>query len=133
MGLAADRHLALLHHLEQRALHLRRRAVDLVGEKQVREDRAERRLELAVLLVVDPRADEVGGHEIGRELDPLEVAVDRPGDGLDREGLREPGHALDEEVAAREQAHDDPLEHVVLADDDPLHLIEEAAHLGLPV
>ena len=33
--LAGDRHLVLLHHLEQRALHLGRRAVDLVGEQQV--------------------------------------------------------------------------------------------------
>ena len=59
-GLAADRDLALLHHFEQRALHLGRRAVDLVGQQQVGEDRAERGVELAGLLVVDPRADQVG-------------------------------------------------------------------------
>ena len=63
-GLAADRHLALLHHLEQGALDLGRRAVDLVGEQQVREDRAERGAELAGLLVVDPRPDEVGRDEV---------------------------------------------------------------------
>jgi MoxR-like ATPase len=34
--------LLLLHHLEQRALHLGRRAVDLVGEQQVREHRPQR-------------------------------------------------------------------------------------------
>ena len=33
--LAADGHLALLHRLEQRALHLGRRAVDLVGQDDV--------------------------------------------------------------------------------------------------
>ena len=32
-----DRDLALLHHLEQRGLHLRGRAVDLVGEQEVAE------------------------------------------------------------------------------------------------
>ena len=37
---AADRDLILLHRLEQRRLRLRRRAVDLVGEDDVREDRA---------------------------------------------------------------------------------------------
>ena len=55
-----DRHLALLHHLEQRRLHLRRGAVDLVGEEEVAEDRPELRLELAAVGPVDARADEVG-------------------------------------------------------------------------
>ena len=42
----ADRHLVLLHHLEQRRLHLRGRAVDLVREEEVAEDRAEVGLEV---------------------------------------------------------------------------------------
>ncbi len=37
---AVDRDLILLHRLEQRGLRLRRRAVDLVGEDDVGEDRA---------------------------------------------------------------------------------------------
>jgi hypothetical protein len=74
VGLAGDRHLPLLHHLEQRALHLGRRAVDLVGEQQVGEHRAERGGEVAGLLVVDARADQVGRHQVGRELDALERA-----------------------------------------------------------
>ncbi len=56
VGLAADGDLALLHGLEQRALDLGRGTVDLVGQDQVGEDRTERHLELAELLVVDPRA-----------------------------------------------------------------------------
>src|SRR6185437_6947925 len=36
----ADRHLLLLHRFEQRRLHLGRRAVDLVGENDVGEDRS---------------------------------------------------------------------------------------------
>ena len=38
---AADRHVALGHHLEQRRLHLRRSPVDLVGQDDVGEHRAE--------------------------------------------------------------------------------------------
>ena len=38
---AGDRHLALGHHLEQRRLHLGGRTVDLVGEHEVGEHRAE--------------------------------------------------------------------------------------------
>ena len=40
VGVPVDRDLALLHRLEQRRLRLRRRAVDLVGEHDVREHRA---------------------------------------------------------------------------------------------
>ncbi len=43
--LLADGHAVLLHRLEQRALRLRRRAVDLVGEDDVREDRTLAELE----------------------------------------------------------------------------------------
>src|SRR6266566_2046874 len=130
MRLAADRHLALLHDLEQRALHLRRRAVDLVGQQEIGEHRAERRLELAVLLVVDPRADEVGGYEVRRELDPLELAADRLRDRLHRERLRETRNALDEKMATREKSDDDALEQVVLPDDDLLDLEEQTLHLA---
>ena len=47
VGDAVDRHLALLHRLEQRGLGLRRRAVDLVGEDDVGEHAAGPELELA--------------------------------------------------------------------------------------
>ena len=105
-GLAPDGHLVLLHHFEQRALHLGRGAVDLVGQQQVGEDRAERGVELAGLLVVDARADQIGGHQVGRELDALELAADRLGQRLDRHGLGQAGHAFDQDVPARQQRHD---------------------------
>ena len=54
--LALDRHLPLLHRLEQRGLRLRRSSVDLVGEQEVREDRPGPKLEVAELLAVDRRA-----------------------------------------------------------------------------
>jgi hypothetical protein len=120
--------LLLLHHLEQRALDLGRGPVDLVGEQQVREDGSERGRELTGLLVVDPRADEVGRHEIRGELDPLELATDRLGQCLDRHRLGEPRHALDEEMAAGEEGDRHPLEEMILADDDLLHLVEQALH-----
>ena len=90
----------------------------------------ERRPELAGLLVVDPRADEVGRDEVGRELDPLELAADRLGEGLDGHRLGQAGHAFDEDVAAGEQRDDQPLQQVVLADDDLLHLVQQALHRG---
>ena len=123
-GLAADRHLAFLHDLQQGALHLGRRPVDLVGEDEVGEDRAERHLEVAGLLVVDPGADEVGGDQVGRELDALEVHPDRLGERLDRHRLGQTGDALDEQVPTGQERDEHPLEELVLADDGPLHLVE---------
>ena len=72
--LAGDGDLLLLHRLEQRRLRLRRGAVDLVGQQQVGEDRSglEAELALAVLLDKDVRADDVGGHQVRRELDAVE-------------------------------------------------------------
>jgi hypothetical protein len=130
VGLAADRHLTLLHDLEERALHLCGRAVDLIGQEQVGEDRSERGLELAVLLVVDAGADKVRRDEVWRELDPLELAADRLRDGLDRERLRQAGNALNKEMTASKQRDDHALEQVVLADDDLLDLEEQALHLA---
>ena len=124
VGLPADGDLALLHRFEQGALHLGRGPVDLVGQDQVGEDRAERHLELAELLVVDPRADDVGRHEVGRELDALELDAERVGEGLHRQRLGQSGHALDEQMAARHERDDHPLEERVLADDHPLDVVE---------
>ena len=118
IGRVRDRHLPLLHHLEQRRLHLRRRTVDLVGEQEVAEDGAELGVERPLVGPVDPRADEVGGHEIGCELDAREAAAEHAGGGLDRQRLGEAGNALDQEVALREEADEHPLQHRVLPGDD---------------
>ncbi len=129
-----DRHLPLLHHLEQRRLHLRGSAVDLVGEQEVAEDRAELGVELALVGPVDARADEVGRHEVGRELHARERAAEHAGRRLDRQRLREPGDALDQQVPLREQADEHALEHRVLPGDDPAdleeRLLELVAHLS---
>ena len=57
MAFAGDGDLALLHHFQQRALHLGRGAVDFVGQHQIGEDRPQHGGEFAALLVVDARAE----------------------------------------------------------------------------
>ena len=113
----ADRHLALLHHLEQRRLHLRRCAVDLVREQEIREHGTEVSVERPRVRPVDSRTDEVRRHKVGRELDAVEGTAEDAGRGLDSQGLCEAGNALDQQVAAGEQAGQDPLQHLVLAGD----------------
>ena len=130
MALAADRDLALLHHLEQRGLDLGRGAVDLVGEEEVAEHRAELGVEVAGRGPVDPRADEVRGDEVGRELDAPEGRVERVGEGPDRERLGEAGDALEQQVAAREQGDEHALEHRVLADDHASDLEQDGLRRG---
>ena len=120
------RHLTLLHRLEQRGLRLRRGAVDLVGEEEVREDRAGAELEVAVALVPDRRAGHVCGEQVGRELDAAEAEPAGLGEGSRRQRLREPRDVLEQDVAVREHAEQDQLELLALADDGALDLVDEA-------
>ncbi len=74
---------ALLHGFEQRGLRLGGSAVDLVGQHQVGEDGSGLKAENsgAIDAFENHAADDVGWHEIGRELDPriLEPAWCAPG------------------------------------------------------
>ena len=110
------------HHLEQRRLDLGRGPVDLVGEDEVGEHGPELDVEGLARRPVDAGADEVGGQEVGRELEAGEGAAADPGEGLADEGLGQAGHALEQAVAARQEAHDQALDGPVLADDDLLDL-----------
>ncbi len=132
MGLAADRDLPLLHRLEQGALDLGRRAVDLVGQDQVGENGPAVGAEFAGLRLEDHRADDVARQEVGRELDPLELDPQRRAQRLDQQRLGQSGHALQEHVAAGEQGHEQPLDDGILADDGLADFIAEFLGPGGP-
>ena len=119
---AAQRDLPLGHHLQQRRLHLGRRPVDLVGQHEVGEDRPEFGVELLGARPVDPGPDDVGGHQVRGELQPGEAAADGVRQGLHRQRLGNAGDALEQAVAASQQADHHPLDHPLLADDHPLDL-----------
>ena len=103
VGHAVDRRLALLHALEQARLRLGRRAVDLVGEHDLAEDRARPELELLRLLVVDRQAGDVRRQQVRRELDAPERAAEAAGDRLGQHGLAGARHVLDQQVPAAQQ------------------------------
>src|SRR5262249_34121110 len=115
----------------QGALSARRRAVDLVGEDDVGDDRARPELELALLLVVEVDAGDVGGHHVRRELDALEAAPNRPRDRLRQRGLAYARHVLEEDVPVGKEGYKDQVDSVVLADHDAgyvrLHSIRDLA------
>ena len=61
---------------------------------------------------------QVSGDQVGRELDAAERGIQSIGQRPDGQRLGEPGHALEQQVAAGEQRDEDSLEHRVLAHDD---------------
>jgi len=115
------RHAALGHGFEHGRLRLGRSAVDLVGQDHVAEDRALLELELLAAAAVvhdDVRADDVGRHQVGGELNAAEMQVQGLAQGADEHGLADAGYALQQRVAAGQQAAHHLLDHLVHADDD---------------
>src|SRR5205807_2620429 len=123
--LSADRHLLLLHRLEQRRLDLGGGAVDLVREHQVREQRPLLRIELLGLLVEHHGPDHVRGQQVRRELDSGERDAKAFGHRAHRQRLGEPGHAFEQDVPARQQADEQALDHQVLRHDPLCHLARD--------
>jgi len=112
--------LVFSHGFEQGGLGLRRGAVDLIRQQQVGEDRAAHEFESARASVglEDFGAGDVGWHQVGRELDPLEPEVEDLGDRFDEEGLGEAGRAGDEAMTACEERDEDLIDGLALSDDD---------------
>ena len=78
----------------------------------------------ALLLVEDLGAGDVRRHQVGRELDPLEIEIEDVGERLDQQRLGQARHAGDQAVAAGEQRDQDLLDDLVLPDDDLAQLGE---------
>ena len=76
VGRAGDGHLALLHRLQQRALHLRGGTIHLVGEHEIGEDRPLVDAKLGGARVVYLGADQVRGQQVRSELEAGETGVD---------------------------------------------------------
>ena len=66
-------------------------------------------------LVVHLRSHDVRRQQIRSELNSAERRVDRLGERAHRERLREPRHALEQHVAAREKTDEQSLDHVLLS------------------
>src|SRR3954447_2907446 len=129
-----DGHHPLLHALEQAGLGLRRGAVDLVDDHDVREDRARAELEALLALVVDAGADDVGRQQVGGALDARELRVDRLRQRACERGLADARIVLDEDVPFGEHRDDDVLEHVVAHLDRAADVLLHAlGHLGRPL
>ena len=125
MGDAVDRDLALFHALEQRRLCLRRGAVDLVADDDIREHGSLLELEAPLDLVVDRDARHVGGQKVRGELDAAHARVHRRGQRLREHRLADARHVLDQQVAAGEEHDDREVHLLVLAGDDRRHALAD--------
>ncbi len=121
---AVDGDAVLLHRLQQRRLSLRRCAVDLVGQHDLRHDRAGAELEVAALLVVDGNAGDVTGQNVRRELNALELAAGRLREAAGQHRLANAGHVLDQQMASAEQADNCEPYFSFLADNDLLNVVQ---------
>ena len=76
-----------------------------------------RKSALAGRLLQHFRADDVGGHEVRRELDALGIEPQYLTKGIDEQRLGEAGDADQQRVSARQDRHQRALDHDVLAED----------------
>ncbi len=118
VGVFADGDLAFLHGFEQGGLDFGGGAVDFVRENEIGEDGAEAGGEGAVFGVIDHGANDIGGEEVGGELDALEFGLDGGGEGADGEGFGEAGNAFEEDVAIGEESDEEAIDEVILTDED---------------
>src|SRR6185436_20979649 len=110
--------LVLFHRLEQRRLRLRRRAIHLVGEDHLREDRTGVEAKAARLALVYRYAEDVGRQHVAGELDALEMQPETSGEHVRKRRLADAGQVLDQQVPAREQARERQAHLRFLAEDD---------------
>jgi hypothetical protein len=120
VGVAVHRGLALLHALQQRRLRLGRRAVDLVADDDVGEQRARPELELVRLAAEDVDAGQVAREQVRRELDAPDGAVDAACECLRQGRLADAGNVFEQEVPLGEQDADSDAHELAAPCDDPL-------------
>jgi hypothetical protein len=120
--LAADRHLVLLHRLQEGRLGLGRRAVDLVGQNHVGKDRSRQEAELAragrLIFLNYFGACDVRRHQVGRELDAVELEVQGIRHGADHQRLGQPRHTHQKAVPAGKHRHEQFLDDLLLPDNN---------------
>ena len=71
------------------------------------------------------RAGNIGGHQVGRELDATELKPKRVGDRAHHQCLRGARHARQKAVAADKDRNQNLVEHLLLSHDDLSHLIQD--------
>jgi hypothetical protein len=114
---ALDRHLPLRHRFEQRALRAWGGAVDLIRQKDRREDGAWNPAEAGLSRIVDARARDIRGQQVRGELDAREVRRDRGRDSFRERRLPDPRYIREEDVSSCQKRDQTQINDPVLAHD----------------
>ncbi len=117
---AAGGDAAFLHGLEQGGLGSWAGAVDFVCHQKLAEDRAGDETEAASagLFVKHFAADDIGGHQIGGELNPFSGKAKNDAQGFDEAAFAQAREADEKNVSAAEQGHEGFVDDFLLAEDD---------------
>ena len=122
-----DGNRTFLHGFEQSRLRFRRRTVDFVRQNDVGENRSFDEYAAAfsggAIFFDDFGSGNVGRHQVGRELDALEIEVQDLRDGRDQQCLGQAGNAGDDRVTAGQHRNHDLIDDIFLADDDLANLV----------
>ena len=102
--------------------------VDFVGQQQVGKNRPQHGAEFTGFLVVHARAHQIGRQQVGRELDSFEAAAHGLRQRVHREGFGQSGDALDEQVALRQDGHQNAFQKSILADHHAFDFIQHTLH-----
>ena len=87
-----------------------RRPIDFVGENDVRENGTRQKLELslscALILLKDFGAGNVGGHQVGCELNPIKRQAHRLGQRADHQSFCQTGNTDKQCVSSRQDRNE---------------------------
>ena len=110
----------------KRRLRLGRRAVDFIGQQDVREDRTGHEGPGAAsgggIFFDDVGAGDVGRHQVRRKLDAAEFQAERRRERAHQQRFRGAGQAGDQAVSADKQRDHYLIDHLFLSHDHPANL-----------
>ena len=114
---AVDRDRSLIHRLQQGGLGLGRRAVDLVRQQDVGEDRPLHEPECIGAEIEQIGAQDIARHQVRRELDTPEIERKSRGETAREEGLCRTRRPFQEHMATRKDGDQQLINNPVLAMD----------------
>ena len=111
--------------MEQGTLHFGGGTVDFIGQHKVGEDGAAAHIEGVVFSAVDECTHDVGGEQVGGELNASELGVDERSERADGECFGQSRHTLEENVSVGEESDEQGLREMGLPHHDARHTFGE--------
>ena len=116
-GHAVHRDTAFFHNLQQGGLGFRTGAVDFVRQDDLGHDGTFFIFHFTGFEIDEGKAGDVGGHQIGRKLDPSERTVEGPGEGAGQGRFTDAGDILNEDMAFAQEGDEGVFNGLLLTND----------------